>query len=285
MAYGAGGGSDRLFRSLQPFLEKELGQTLLPIYKPGAEGLIGFTDIVNTNPNGYFVGMLNLPAAIAPIVADQAQYKIDSFEYLGNVTYEPPLLVVAKNNKNNIGNLSDFVDFCKANPGKVTVGVSGIGSDEHIATRVLQKATGISLKVVPFDSTSAVAAAMLGGHIDAQMTSAFAIMNLIEQDQVISLGTGSENRSKEFPNIPTFKENGIDLVLGGLRGIVGPLNMPEEAKQAWIEAIKNLHKAPDYLESAAKSKTMLLYLDAEEFKEYALKLYEEYQDLWDEEPW
>jgi len=285
MAYRAGGGSDRLFRGFQPFLEKKLGQSLLPIYKPGADGVIGFTEIANARPNGYFVGILNNPSSIAPAVAGNAQYTVDSFTYLGNITYEPPILIVAKNNALNIKNLDDFIKYCKNNPGKTTVGISGIGNDEHIALRLLHKAAGISTKVVPFDGTAAGSVSMLGGHIVALMTSSFAVLNLIEQDEVIVLGVGSEQRSKEFPTQPTFREQNVDLVLGGIRGIVGPVGMPEEAKKLWIDAVKSLHTDPEYLEFAKKTKTMLLYLDDKQFKEFCQDLYDKYKLLWDEEKW
>ena len=285
IAYRAGGGSDRLFRGCQPFLEKKLGQSLLPIYKPGVDGVIGFTEIANASPNGYSVGILNSPSSIAPVVAGNAEYTVDSFTYLGNITYEPPILIVPKNNALNIKNLDDFIKYCKKNPGKVTVGISGIGSDEHIAIRLLQKAAGISTKVVSFDGTAAGSVSMLGGNIVALMTSSFAVLNLIKQGDVIVLGVGSEQRSKEFPNQPTFREQNVDMVLGGIRGIVGPVGMPEEARKLWIDAIKSLHSDPEYLEFAKKTKIMLLYLDDKQHKDFSQDMYDKHKILWDEEKW
>lgn len=285
IAYAAGGGSDRMFRAFQPYLEESVGQTINPVYLPGAEGLIGWTSLLSSTPDGYNIGVLNIPSATASIVSGDASFDVDSFEYLGNITYEPPLLIVAKNNSWGIETLEDLIDYAKANPNKVTIAHTGTGGDEYIAIRLFAEKAGIEIKDVPFEDTASAAASLLGEHIYAQMTSAYGVLNYLEQDQVIGLAMGSDERESTFDYIPTFIEGGIDLVLGGMRGIVAPKGMDQSMIDFWVAAIEEMVNNPDYQAYAAENGTMLRYMGPEEFKAAHENLFEEYSALYEAEPW
>jgi len=285
IAYKAGGGSDRMFRGFQPYLEKAIGKTINPVYLPGAEGLIGWTSLLNSPADGYTIGVLNIPSSTSSIISGDASFDVDSFEYLGNITYEPPLLAIATDNAWGIKNLDDFITYAKENPGKVTIGHSGTGSDEYIAIRIMAERAGIEVKDVPFDDTATASATVLGGHVYAQMTSAFAVLNLLDQDQLIGLAMGSEERAEEFPDIQTFKENGINLVIGGMRGLVGPKGMPEKAIEFWVGKIKEFVESKEYKAACIESSTMLKYIGPEEFKTAHENLYQDYLAQWEKAPW
>ncbi|MBR6085683.1 MAG: tripartite tricarboxylate transporter substrate binding protein [Spirochaetales bacterium] len=285
ISYKAGGGSDRMFRAFQPYLEAIIGQSLEPVYLPGAEGLIGWSTLLSKPADGYTIGVLNIPSATASIVSGDATFGVDDFTYLGNITYEPPLLIIAKNNSWGINNLQDLITYAKANPGKVTMAHTGTGGDEYIAIKLFAEYAGIEVKDVPFEDTASSAAAVLGGHVYCAMTSAYAVLNYLEQDQVIGLAMGSDEREPAFNTIPTFTENGIDLVMGGMRGIVGPKGMSESAVKFWSDAIKQMVNNPDYQKYASENGTMLKYMDAEEFKAAHENLFEMYSEFYKKEPW
>lgn len=285
IAYKAGGGSDRMFRAFQPYLEESIGQTLNPVYLPGAEGLIGWTSLLSTPPDGYNIGVLNIPSATASIVSGEASFDVDSFEYLGNITYEPPLLIIAKGNSWGIETMDDLIAYAKANPGKVTIAHTGTGGDEYIAIRLLAQKAGIDVKDVPFEDTASSAAAVMGGHVFCAMTSAYGVLNYLEQEQVIGLAMGSDEREPAFDQIPIFLEYDIDLVLGGMRGIVAPKGMTQEQIDFWVNAIHEMVENPEYQAYAAENGTMLRYMDPEEFKAAHQNLYEEYSAMYATEPW
>lgn len=285
IAYAAGGGSDRMFREFQPYLEESIDQRINPVYLPGAEGLIGWTSLLNSTPNGYNVGVLNIPSATASIVSGDASFDVDSFEYLGNITYEPSLLIVAKNNSWGIKTLEDLIDYAKANPGKVTIAHTGTGGDEYIAIRLFAEKAGIEVKDVPYEDTASAAASLLGEHIYAQMTTAYGVLNYLEQDQVIGLAMGSDKREPSFKEIPTFLEGGIDLVLGGMRGIVAPKGMDQAMVDFWVKAIEEMVNNEDYQAYAVENGTMLRYMGPDEFKAAHQNLFDEYSALYEVEPW
>ena len=274
-----------MFRAFQPYLEESIGQTINPVYLPGAEGLIGWTSLLSSTPNGYNIGVLNIPSATASIVSGDASFDVDSFEYLGNITYEPPLLIVAKNNSWGIETLEDLIDYAKANPGKVTIAHTGTGGDEYIAIRLFAEKAGIEVKDVPYEDAPSAVASLLGEHIYAQMTSAYSVLNYLEQDQVIGLAMGSDEREPTFDYIPTFIEGGIDLVLGGMRGIVAPKGMDQAMVDFWVEAIEEMVNNEDYQAYAVENGTMLRYMGPDEFKAAHQNLFDEYSALYEAEPW
>lgn len=285
ISYKAGGGSDRMFRAFQPYLEELIGQKFNPIYLPGADGLIGWTTLLAQKADGYSIGVLNIPSATASIVSGAASFGVDDFTYLGNITYEPPLLIIAKDNPWGISTLEELIDYAKNNPGKVTIAQTGTGGDEYIAIKLFAEYAKIDIKDVPFEDTPASAAAVLGGHVYCAMTSAYAVVNYLEQDQVIGLAMGSNSREPAFPDIPTFTEKGVDLVMGGMRGIVGPKGMSDAAIEFWSNAIKEMVANPDYQKYAAENGTMLKYMDADAFKKAHEDLFDQYKALYEKEPW
>ncbi len=285
MAFGAGGGTDRMFRGFQQKLQNEIGEELIPVYKTGAGGIIGWTEIVNAKPDGYSVGIFNMPTATATIVSGDANFGIDDFIYLGSISYEPPIMVVASDNKLGIKSMEDLIEYAKANPGKVSVANTGTGGDEFVSSKLIQKHAGVEFNDVPFSSSAEAATAVLGEHVVAQMTSIHSVVNYVDQGQMDILAVGSPERQELMPDVPTFKEEGIDFTLGGYMGVIAPLDFPEDAKEIWIKAIKNLMEDEEYIESAKEDKLNLKYLGPEEFKNKSQELLDQYNEIFEEFPW
>lgn len=131
VSYGPGGGTDLTARALAPFIEKYLGNNarIVVLNRPGAGGAIGFSELARAKPDGYTIGFLNTPNLITIPIERKANYHWTDFDLLGNVIDDPDSFAVNTGNS-DIKTLDELAAFAKANPGKVTVGTTGIGSDE-----------------------------------------------------------------------------------------------------------------------------------------------------------
>src|SRR5690606_1447465 len=123
--FKAGGGSDALAQLVQPYLAKELGVNFVNRYQPGAAGAIAWTQLARqTRADGLTISITNTPMiATNYIINPTMQYKIDDLQPLANIVTDPGVLVVAKDSPYKT--IKDFLEYARANPGKVTVGTSG----------------------------------------------------------------------------------------------------------------------------------------------------------------
>src|ERR671910_3538055 len=143
VAYSPGGGTDLIARAIAPYLEKYLGggARIVIVHRPGAGGEIGFAAIANAPADGYTIGFVNTPPLMTIPIERTAQFGgPQRFELLGNVIDDPCNFAVHADSE--IRNLKDLAAYAKANPGRVTVGSSGIGSDDHLLMLMLERAAG-----------------------------------------------------------------------------------------------------------------------------------------------
>ena len=165
VAYGPGGGTDLIARLIAPYVEKYLGNDarIVVSNKAGAGGAIGFTEIAKAAPDGYTIGFLNTPNLISIPIERQANYVWRGFDLLGNLVDDPGAFTV--NSASPLKNLNDLLAYAKANPGTVTVGTTGIGSDDHLAMLFFERAAGVKMSHVPYKGSAEVRTGLLSGSV------------------------------------------------------------------------------------------------------------------------
>jgi tripartite-type tricarboxylate transporter receptor subunit TctC len=163
--------------------------------------------------------------------------------------YTPDALVVA--DASPIKSFRDFVRAAKAEPGKISLGGSGLNSANHMAHERLNATFGVKTTYVPFKGTGDMTTAVIGGHVQGAMSyTAFAINN---KGKVRALAVAMEKRHPLLPDVPTFRELGSDWVDGAYRGIGVPKSTPPEARQRLSNLWAALNTDPEMKELAAKS--------------------------------
>ncbi|MBR9841477.1 tripartite tricarboxylate transporter substrate binding protein [Salipiger thiooxidans] len=283
VGYSAGGGTDVMARTAAPFIEKYLGDGASLVIKnmPGASGQIGVTEAANADPDGYTLGTFNLPGMMARTVDREAGYDRDSFTYLANVVNDPNVIVTAKST--GLDTLDKLLEEAKANPGAVTVGMSSLGGDDHFALIKLEQATDTEFTIVPFKGSAPARTALLGGHV------AMGILNISEvaefQDQLNVLGVATEERSEFAPDLPTFKEQGLDLVNGSMRGFIAPAGLPEDVEAKLIDAFSQLEGDQEFLDAMAATANPVEVVTGDDFKQLTSDLYDLAKGVWDTTPW
>ncbi|GGG24563.1 Bug family tripartite tricarboxylate transporter substrate binding protein [Chelatococcus composti] len=286
VAFAPGGGTDVAARSIASFMEKHLGDgaRIAVINKPGAGGEIGWTAVAQAKPDGYTIGFINVPAINALVVEGKAKFKMDDFQPIANLVYDPGVLVVGKNSP--FKSVKDLVEAAKEKPGTIAVGTSGaVGSSEHITILNFERLAGIKLTHAPFGGTAPVRQAVLGGHIPAATMNLSEALQLAREGEIRVLGVMSEERSEYLKDAPTFREQGYDVVAGSSRGIAAPKGIPAEIVAKLEAAVDKALKDPEYLEAAKKAEIPLHYLASADYKAFLDKSTADLEATWKVSPW
>nr|WP_245152529.1 tripartite tricarboxylate transporter substrate binding protein [Allopusillimonas soli] len=286
VSYGPGGGTDLVARALAPFIEKYLGNDarIVVLNRPGAGGEIGFAEIARAKPDGYTIGFLNTPNLITIPIQRKAQYHWSDFDLIGNIIDDPDSFAV--NTKSDIKTLADLATYAKAHPGEVTVGTTGAGSDDHLAMLLFEKQAGVKMMHVPYKGAGEVRSAISSGEI------MMAAMNIGEVKAYIDggsplrdLGIMSAERTSLAPDIPTFREQGHDIIMSSLRGIGAPKGLPDDVRAKLVKAVHDAVNDAEFREQAQKLFVPLRYLPPEQY-EAELKSGEKlFSAFWKETPW
>ena len=264
IAFTAGGSSDVQARIMQKYWDKYVDQPWVFVYKPGAGGAIGFAEIAKSKPDGYTIGGVNTPHIILQPLGQGAQFSIDDFDYICQVVDDPQVLVVK--NDSQFNSVQEVIDYAKANPGKLKVGITGTYSGNHITLLDFQDKTGIEVAQIVYKGAADTNAALLGGEIDVMFGNYNDVMRSLDMMKV--LGIASEERAEKLPDVPTLKELGIDVVQTIRRGFVAPKGIDEAKLEFLRETFKKIADDPDYQKDMETAGQPSSYLDGESFEQF-----------------
>jgi tripartite-type tricarboxylate transporter receptor subunit TctC len=249
-AFPPGGESDLSARHQQVVLKKKCAAIEAVIqYKAGAGGALMWSQMNTLPGDGLNVVGINLPHIVFQPMEGQVQYKTQDLAPVFWFHYTPDILVVPE--QSAIKNFADFIKAAKADPGKLSLGGSGQNSANHAAHERLDAAFGIKTIYVPFKGTGDMATSVMGAQVDGAMTyTPFAINN---KTRIRPLAVAMDKRHPLMPDVPTFKELGVDWVDGAYRGIGVPKSTPPEARKKLSDMWSALNDDPEMKELAAKN--------------------------------
>jgi len=284
VAWSAGGGTDVAARLVARYAEKYFGQSFAIINKAGAAGEIGFTAIAKAKPDGYTIGFINPPTTLLhPIQREGCKYTLDDFALIANIVMDPGVIAVRAESK--FDSLKTLLESAKKMEKGVSVGYCGPGTADAMTLRKFENIEGIEINKIPFDGTAPIVAALLGGHVD------FAFMNISEaytyviEGKMRLLGVGSPKRSEMLPDVPSFREQGYDIIQTALRGIAAPAGFPEEYKKILEEAISKTMSDPEFLKKVSEMQMPLQFMGSEEYTAFLKAMDEDLRREWAIAPW
>ena len=266
----AGGGTDVLLRALSKEAEKYLGQTINVVNQTGGAGAIGHNAIRAARPDGYTIGMITFELNSLP-PQGLVPFTWKDFDPLMRINTDPAALTVRKDAPYNT--VRGFVDYAKAHPDEITIGNSAPGSVWNIAAGLVAEKTGIKVKHVPFDGAQPAVTALVGGHIKAVAVSVAEVRGQVQAGNLKILGVMSSERDKIFPDVPTFKEQGVDVEFYTWRGLALPKGVPANIKAKISDAYKKAFDSKEFQEFAAKASLNLAYLNAADFTKFLSQNY------------
>lgn len=286
VAYGAGGGTDITARLIAPYIEKYLGNDARIIVhnRGGAGGAIGFAAIASAPADGYTIGFINTPNVLTIPIERKVSFTWQDFDLLGNVIDDPGNFSVHADSP--IRTLADLAAHARENPGAVTVGTTGIGSDDHLAMLMFQRATGVRMNHIPFKGAAEVHRAIAGKDITvAAMNVGEALQYAKGGTPLRNLGQMSPARTNLAPTLATFKEQGVDIVLASLRGMAAPRGLPAPVREALVKAIEHAASDPQFQAQAAGYFAPLRYLPPARYETELRDAEAGFRQLWKELPW
>ncbi|SOE17769.1 tripartite-type tricarboxylate transporter receptor subunit TctC [Hoeflea halophila] len=230
--FGPGGESDISARFQQPYFKEKFGQDLVVSYKPGGGGAVGWAQLNSMTADGYTIMGVNLPHIVIQPAQKDVGYTTDDINTFYMFHYTPDAIVVTADSPYQ--SLDDLIADAKANPGSVTMSGSGKATANHLAQIRFDKLADIKTTYVPFKGTGASTTANLGKQVKAQW--GYTTVGAAQGDAVRMLAVAMEERHPLFPDVPTFKELGYDMVGGAYRGMAAPKDTPPETIKALSDA-------------------------------------------------
>jgi len=249
-AFPPGGESDLSARHQQIVLKKKCPaiDTIIQ-YKPGAGGGLMWAQMNNLPADGLNVVGINLPHIVFQPIEGEVQYKTQDVTPVFWFHYTPDALVVPE--QSPLKSFADFLKAAKADPGKLSLGGSGLNSANHAAHERLNSSFGVKTVYIPYKGTGDMSTAVIGSQVDGAMSyTAFAINN---KGRVRALAVAMDKRHPLLPDVPTFRELGVDWVDGAYRGIGVPKGTSPEARKRLSDLWAALNADPEMKVLADKS--------------------------------
>jgi len=259
--FPAGSSADVTARMLAEGMSKALGQRVLVVNRPGAGGAIGYRYVAAQKPDGYNL-VWNSNSISTTYHSGQLNFDYQAFDAVARVLVES--VVVAVKSDARWKNLNDLLAEAKARPKAISVGHSGIGSHTHISLAALFSAAGVQVNEVPYGAAQVVPN-LLGGHVDAVVQLPAALSAPVKQGQARLIAALIPNRDPALPDVPTAKEQGIDVSLEAWRGIAVPKGTPREVVAAIEKSIRATVESQEFVKGSENLGVRPAFLGADGF--------------------
>jgi putative tricarboxylic transport membrane protein len=267
-----GGGQDLAARTLQGIVEqlKLSSKPFTVLNKPGGGGTVSIAYINTHAGDGHYTCVQALPL-ITNRLTGQSEIGLDDVTPLAQLLTEPVIFSAAAGSPIKSG--QDLIDMLKKDPSSVTVGVSSSpGGQSHIAAALLLRGIGLDpakLKIVFFDSGGEAATALMGNHIQVSATPAPVVVGPSQGGKLKMIGVPSAEREKgAIADVPTWKEQGVDVEFSTWRVLVGPKGMTPDEVAWWDNVLGKAILSPEWAKAAATNMWSIDYKNSEDLKTF-----------------
>jgi len=260
----APGATDREARKIAELAAKHLGQTVLVENRDGAGGTIGAGYVARANPDGYTL-LYSAPAVltVAPLVG-KPPYVYEDLMPLARASITPHYLAARIDAP--FRNAREMVAYAKSNPGKLTFGSPGNGTAVHLAGEALADAAGFQFTHVPHRGLAPALTAVMGGFVDVVIGAPGVINAQVEAGKLRPIAQFGATRATALSNVPTLKEQGIDLALRADFGFFAPKGLPTEVVQRLNEALQKAIESEEFKSFVAVSLVAPAFLNASDYQ-------------------
>lgn len=245
--WSAGGGSDRSMRLVAASLTKRVGVSVVVVNKPGAGGALGTRAIASAKPDGYTIGVVG-SGIVARQYTNPTANKISDISPLVFFGADPGALTARADT--GFKNVADFVKAAKAAPGKIKNGNDQPGGSSYVNIAVIEKTLGLKTTRVPYKGYAPSVAALLAGEVQTVTVPIPDVIEHHKAGKVRILGLTDTARHFMAKDVPTFKEQGFDVVVGSWRSIVAPNNVPADRMKYLETKLLETLNDPEFLKKA-----------------------------------
>lgn len=263
--YPAGGSTDLTARALATNMKKIIGQPMICENKAGGGGTVGVAVVVSKSPDGYTVGVITSSPTMAFHMGKLNFHPLEDLTPI--LRWGNYLFGVVVRSDAPWKTMQELIQYAKKNPGKLTYGTPGVGTPPHLAMEELIMAAGIQLTHMPYKGIAENNAALLGGHIDAVSDSS-GWAPLVDAGKFRLLAIWSDQRCTRYPQAPTMREIGYDVVARSHLGMIGPKGMPKPVVAKLHDAFRKAMNEPEFVEAMKKFDMNNYYLAPEDYAKY-----------------
>jgi tripartite-type tricarboxylate transporter receptor subunit TctC len=266
IAFPAGGPTDITMRQLAENASKIIGQQVVVENKPGAGGTLPAQAMQTAPADGYTIAQIPLGVFRLPYTTKINWDPVKDISYVINVTGYAFGIVVPADSP--FKTWKDFVAYAKANPGRLTYGSTGNLTSPHLTTELIAQKAGIELQHVPYKGSADLMLAVLSGQLMAAADST-GFAPQVEAGKLRVLNTWGEKRLAKFPDAPTLKELGYDIVQNSPFGIGAPKSTPPEVVKKLHDAFKQAMEEPSYVAALGRYDMLPIYMSSADYTKFA----------------
>lgn len=279
VGFAPGGGTDVMARVLGRFMEKRLGDSarIVVINKPGSGGELAAAHVQNAKPDGYTLGMINVPGYTFLPMYRKTSYQPERIRLLARLVDDPAMLVANKDAGKPM-TLGTFIQEAQKAPDTLSIGHSGEGTTGHLGMLELGRLAGIKFSSIPYKGMGEAKTALMGSHVDYVMMTTGEGLDVSQPgSRLVGVALWA---SKRAPNqVLTAAEQGYDLQISSERGIGAPRALPDDIAHKLETAIEQTLKDPAFLEAAKADAPVLAFLPGTEWERHLLELRERLKPL------
>lgn len=272
--YNAGGSTDMLGRAIASIIPKYLPEPMIVVNKPGGSGMIGVDYVLKADADGYTLGTTSSgPFTTVPLTQDSPYDPVNDVQFIANFTLGPIVICASVDSPWN--DLNDLVKEAKANPGKLVYGQNAPGGTTHMAMETFRATAGIDMKMIPYNSGSEVAAALLGGHIQTGTLSPAEASEHVKAGTLKMLGVFNAERMNDYPDVKTALEEGYDVQIAVPKGIFAPVGLDTVIIDSLEDALEKVYNDEEFKAIANKIGLgpELYWMNKEDSQEFMAGMY------------
>lgn len=267
VGFSPGGGTDVMARILARFAEKRLGgdTKIVVVNQPGAGGSIAAANIARAKPDGYTIGMVNVPGFIFLPLYKNTNYKATDLQLIARIVKDP-IVFYSKRGSDVPQDLQGIVKKLAQDPESLTFGHSGDGTVGHIGLLQIQQEAGVLATSVPFKGGSETKSSLIGGHIDYALLTTGEVPDIDSSTSPFkALVQLSNKRMDRISNIPTAQEAGVDVAIASERGLAAPLNLPADIAERLEALVADVLQDPEFIAASQADAPVLDFLSGREW--------------------
>ncbi len=276
IGYPAGGTTDVCARPLVMAASKILGQPIIVLNKPGGASSVAVASLKIEKPDGYTIGILPSGAVLSQHMRKVPYDSVKDFTPI--MQYAEYLIGLAVRSDSPWKTFKEFIDYAKANPGKVRYSTAGSGTPQHLVMERLALKEKIKWTHIPFQGGGPAVTAVLGGHVEA-VSQTTEWKAHVESGRLRLLAVYEEKRMADFPNVSTLLDLGYDITAASLISIVGPKGLSPQIVGTLHGAFKKAMEDPDFIKVSRQVDQPSLYRSPDDLAKHLVKMNEELEGL------
>lgn len=262
-----GGGSDLFLRELIPFLSKIMDTKFIVKNIKGGGGAPAMAALANSPADGSTF-YATTPTCIQTPMFSKTEYTIKDLEPMVNILLDPMVVYTRKNSP--FKSLTDVINYAKSNPGKAKW---GSGTAQELGRQILEQLqvlSGTDARIVSYEGGGELMLSVLGGTLDIGAGEVAEISSQLDAGQIRILAFFTDERLAKYPDVPTAKEQGVDMSLSKFRGLTGPKGLPASVVAAWEKAVPMLLADPEYKKLYESNCLMPAFMNQKDFQKYVV---------------